>query len=125
MLIQELMEDADIELQHAVEDILLRARKGNIKNLNLDDIIGELNKTFLGSIYLNPNDEEFKQDLTNILRQSDWVSGVMPTGSVTLKDPSEVGDTVTEPGDEIQRQQDRQQQQVQRSAMQKVKKDEL
>ena len=61
MLIEELigsrvvLENDAIKLQHAVEDILLRARKGNIPELNLADIAGEVSTI---NMYIDPDDTD-------------------------------------------------------------------
>ncbi len=119
-----LVERGDIELQHAVEDILLRARKGNIPELDFSDIIGELNKT-RPEMYINPNDEEFKQTLIDVLQQSDWVQHADPSGTVTMKKPGEVTPGSEEPGAEVKQAQDRQHDKAQKTAMSNVKSGEL
>lgn len=127
MLIEELIglkEASQVELQQAVEDMLLRARKNHISELDLDSLVSELSKEFPG-IYVRPGDTEFKQEVSNLLHQSDWVSGVNPTGKVLLKKPGELNKLTGEPGAEIEKQKQAQKQKVQRDAMSKVKKDEL
>lgn len=130
MLIEELIgdrliiEDGAIELQHEIDDIILRARKGEIYELTLDDITGELNKS-RPELYIDPRDEEFKQTLIDVLQQSDWISHADPGGRVVLKKPEEMLPGEEEPGSEMQRAQDRQHDKVQKNAMKDVRNGDL
>lgn len=126
MLIEELigarlvLERGDIDLQNDIEDILLRARKGNIPELGLSDIVGELNK-MRPEVYIDPNDEEFRQTLVGVLQQSDWVKHADPSGSVILKKPEEMLPSDEDPGEEVQKAEDIQHAKAQKFAMKNVR----
>lgn len=126
MLIREMLgrpfsvyEGTAIELQNAVDDIILRARKGNIESLNLEDLAGELNKTV--GIFIDPNDPEFRQTLMDVLEQNDWVQQVAPTGKIIIKKADEFQPTDAEPGEEVQKGRDEQSKKVQKMAAKNVK----
>ncbi len=127
MLIEELLgypfsiyEGTAIELQNAIDDILLRARKGNIQNLNLMDLAGELSKSV--GIYIDPRDPEFKQTLIDVLTQSDWVEHVAPTGKIVLKKAGEFQPGAgKEPGEEVEKNRKEQERKVQKIASKNVK----
>ncbi len=116
------LERGDIELQQAVEDILLRARTGNIPELNLADIAGELDKMHSYDGYIDPHDGEFIQTLIGVLQQSDWVKHADPSGRVVLKSPEEMIPNDEEPGDEVEQAQDKQHDKAEKTAMQNIKK---
>ena len=127
MLVEELLghplvltETTSIELQYVVDDIILRARRGNIKELGLQDLAGELNKTV--GIYIDPNNGEFRQRLTDVLLKNDWVREVSPTGKVVIKEPGEFQpEQGTEPGEEVQKTRDEQERKAQKIASKNVK----
>ena len=127
MLIEEMIgypfsiyEGIAIELQNAVDDIILRARKGNIKSLNLRDLAGELNKSV--GIYIDPDDPEFRQTLIDVLEQNDWVQQVAPTGKIIIKKANEFQPNEgKEPGEEMQKGRDEQSKKVQKMAAKNVK----
>ena len=118
MLIEELighpliLEDPFAEhsvLAHAVDDLILRARKGQIPKLNFRDISVELNKA-QPSLYINPEDPEFKNSLMQYLQQNNWVSQVMPTGDVVFKtaDELQVGSEGEPAGEELEKEREEQ-----------------
>lgn len=127
MLIEEMLgypfsiyEGTAIELQNAVDDIILRARKGNIENLNLRDLAGELNMSV--GIYIDPNDPEFRQTLIDVLEQNDWVQQVAPTGKIILKKANEFQPNASnEPGEEMQKGRDEQTKKAQKIASKNIK----
>jgi len=114
-----IVEGDDVELQHAIDDIILRARRGNIRHLDLHDLAGELSKSV--GIFIDPNNEEFKQKLIDVLQQNDWVSEVWPTGKIVIKAPGEFQPGDEEPGDEIEQARDDQRAKVQKIAAKRVK----
>lgn len=127
MLIEELLgaqlvlERGDIDLQHDVEDILLRAERGNIEMLGLSDIIGELNHLNT-SIYLDPRDEAFKQSLVDVLEQNALVDHIDPsTGSVVLRKPGDMQSDMEEPESEVDKEQDKQHDKSEKIAMKNVR----
>jgi len=95
MLIKELfdpkiIEDdfpGDVELQNALDDIMVQLHQRRMKEVGLDDIAGELSKA-VDSIYINPNDPDFRDKLTSSLEKNRWVSQVTPNGMVQIA-PSE------------------------------------
>lgn len=127
MLIEEMLgypfsiyEGTAIELQNAVDDIILRARKGNIENLNLRDLAGELNMSV--GIYIDPNDPEFRQTLIDVLEQNDWVQQIAPTGKIILKKANEFQPNAgKEPGEEMQKGREEQTKKVQKLAAKNIK----
>ena len=127
MLISEMLgrpfsvyEGTAVELQYAVDDIILRARKGNIESLNLQDLAGELNKSV--GIYIDPEDPEFRQTLIDVLEQNDWVQQVAPTGKIIIKKANEFQPNAgQEPGEEMQKGRDEQTAKVQKIASKNVK----
>ena len=113
-------EHAGIDLQHEVDDIILRARKGNIEHLDLNDLAGELNKSV--GIYIDPANEEFRQRLMDVLQQNDWVREVSPTGQIVIKSAEEFQpEQGQEPGEEIKMGQEEQEKKVQKIASKNVK----
>lgn len=125
MIITELLghplvvEGDDLELQYAIDDIILRARRGNIESLDLRDLAGELSKAV--GIYIDPNNEEFKQRLIDVLQQNDWVSEIQPTGKIVMKVPGEFQPGSEEPGNEIEQARDEQHAKVAKIASKNVK----
>lgn len=127
MIITELLghplvvEGDDVELQYAIDDIILRARKGNITEINLRDLAGELSKAV--GIYIDPDNEEFKQKLMDVLQQNDWVAEVQPTGKIVIKSPDEFQPAFGggEPGDEIEQARDDQHAKAQKIASKNIK----
>lgn len=107
------------ELQYAVDDIILRARKGNIESLDLHDLAGELNKSV--GIYIDADDPEFRQTLIDVLQQNDWVQQVAPTGKILIKKANEFQPIDAEPGEEVQKGRDEQEKKVQKMASKNVK----
>ncbi len=87
MLIEELLgrefalEDemlsGNVELQKAVDDILLILRKRNHNEVSLSDIANELRMSTNTHVYINPNDPEFKSTLIDTLQRNDWVEDVV------------------------------------------------
>jgi len=87
MLIEELLgrefalEDemlsGNVELQKAVDDILLLLRKRNHQEVSLADIANELRMSTNNHVYINPNDPEFKSTLIDTLERNDWVEDVV------------------------------------------------
>ena len=122
MRIKELFEYMDVEqsLQQELEDIILRARKGNISMLDIDDVIGELNMSIDG-FYLDMRDEEGKQKIIDILRSGDWVEQVLPNGKIKIKHPGSIPHDDTEVGDEAQKSEDERKRKAQKIAMKNVK----
>lgn len=116
-----LVEGDDVELQYAIDDIILRARKGNVADLDLRDLAGELSKTV--GIFIDPDNDEFKQKLITVLQQNDWISEVHPTGKIVIKTPDEFQPAAGggEPGDEIEQARNDQQAKVQKLAAKNVK----
>ena len=125
MLVEELLgyplalsETTSVEMQDAVDDIILRARKGNVTNLSLLDLAGEISKVV--GIYIDPTNEEFKQRLMDVLLQNDWVREVSPSGRIVIKTPDEFQPGQEEPGQEIEKSRDDQRNKVQKVAMKNV-----
>jgi len=127
MLIEEIIKKKTIfleglspELRDDIDDILLRARIGNIPNLNINDLAGELNKST--EIYINPRDPEFKNNLINYLQKSDVVKGISPTGNIILK---KIGGKdkpdKSKPGNEIEKERNKLKQKVQKTASKNVR----
>ena len=87
MLIEELLgrefalEDemlsGNVELQKAVDDILLILRKRNHNEVSLSDIANELRMSTNTHVYINPNDPEFKSTLIDTLQRNDWVEDIV------------------------------------------------
>jgi len=87
MLIEELLgrdfalEDrmlhGNVELQKAIDDIVLLLRKRKIQKANLGDIANELRMATKGQVYINPNDPEFKSTLIDALKTNDWVEDIV------------------------------------------------
>lgn len=115
-----LVERGDIELQHDVDDILLRAWESKIPELNLGDIAGELSKMHAGDGFINPRDDAFKQELIDVIQKSDLVQHV-DTGRVVLKKPGDMTPSGEEPGEEIKKVQDKQHDKNQKTAMKNIK----
>ncbi len=126
MLIEELLgaqlvlERGDIELQHDVEDILLMARKNGMAQLNFIDIIGELNH-LNPNMFLDPRDEEFKQTLIGVLEQSEWVKSADSSGLVIMKGPEDSISGEEGPGEEAEKEQDKQHDKANKTAMKNVR----
>lgn len=109
MLIEELLgrefalEDrmlyGNVELQKAIDDIVLLLRKRGLQKANLTDIANELRMATKGQVYINPNDPEFKSTLIDALKTNDWVEDIV-AGTVRIRrgddvpmgDDNEVGD---------------------------------
>lgn len=109
MLIEELLgrefalEDrmlyGNVELQKAIDDIVLLLRKRGLQKANLTDIANELRMATKGQVYINPNDPEFKSTLIDALKTNDWVEDIV-AGTVRIRrgddvpmgDNNEVGD---------------------------------
>ncbi len=126
MIITELLghplviEGDDVELQYAIDDIILRARKGGVTELNLLDLAGEL--SHMVGIFIDPQNEEFKEKLMSVLQQNDWVSEVNPTGKIVIKTPGEFQPGgAGEPGDEIEQVRNDQHAKAQKIASKNVK----
>lgn len=66
-----------VELQKAVDDIVLLLRKRNHEKVSLGDIANELRMATKGRVYINPNDPEFKSTLIDTLERNDWVENVV------------------------------------------------
>jgi len=109
MLIEELLgrefalEDrmlyGNVELQKAIDDIVLLLRKRGLQKANLTDIANELRMATKGQVYINPNDPEFKSTLIDALKTNDWVEDIVADtvrirrgDDVPMGDDNEVGD---------------------------------
>ncbi len=109
MLIEELLgrelalEDrmlyGNVELQKAIDDIVLLLRKRNLQKVNLNDIANELRMVTKGQVYINPNDPEFKSTLIDALKTNDWVEDIVADtvrfrrgDEVPMNGENEVGD---------------------------------
>ena len=78
----------DIEIQNALEDILVQLHHQGLEAVHLNDIAGELSKA-VDSVQVNPNEPDFIEVLKTALEQNKWVSNVSSTGEVILKKPGE------------------------------------
>jgi len=126
MIITELLghplviEGDDVELQYAIDDIILRARKGGVTELNLVDLAGELDH--MVGTFIDPRNPEFKEKLMSVLEQNDWVSEVHATGKIVIKTPGEFQPGgAEEPGDEIEQARDDQEAKVAKIASKNVR----
>ncbi len=88
-----------VELQKAVDDIVLLLRKRNHEKVSLSDIANELRMATKGQVYINPNDPEFKSTLIDALKTNDWVEDIVADtvrirrgDDVPMGDDNEVGD---------------------------------
>ncbi len=112
------MERGDIDLQNDIEDILLQARKNNIRELTLAYIAGELNDI---NMYISPNDEEFKKTLVDVLQQNDWVEYADVSGKVIMKNPEEMGPDYEDPGEDMIKNQEKRSVRAEKTAMKNIK----
>ena len=75
--LEDRMLSGNVELQKAVDDIVLLLRKRNFDKISLGDIANELRMATKGQVYLNPNDPEFKSTLIDALKTNDWVEDIV------------------------------------------------
>ncbi len=78
-----------VELQKAVDDIVLLLRKRSYEKVSLGDIANELRMATKGRVYINPNDPEFKSTLIDTLERNDWVEDVV-ADTVRIKRGDEI-----------------------------------
>lgn len=77
MLIEEILgrrfilEFDNSQFEQIVNDIILRLRMGNVKEVKIEDFIGEIDKS-IPEIYLDPHDSELKNKVLGILRNNKW-----------------------------------------------------
>jgi hypothetical protein len=108
----------DIRLEQALDDIILRLRQGNIDEVGLADIAGEINKE-IPTIDVDINDPEFKNDLIRALEENDWVKEVSED-KVFLNRDGDFEPTI-EPGAEMKAKRKRTVADVSKQAMKNVK----
>lgn len=75
--LEDTMLSGNVELQKAVDDIILLLRKRNQEKVGLGDLANELRMATKGQVYINPNDPEFKSTLIDTLKRNDWVEDVV------------------------------------------------
>lgn len=97
--LEDTMLSGTVELQKAIDDIVLLLRKRGLQKVNLIDIANELRMATKGRIYINPNDPEFKSTLIDTLERNDWIEDVVADtvrirrgDSVPMDAGKEVGD---------------------------------
>ena len=131
MLIEELLgrefalEDemlsGNVELQKAVDDILLILRKRNHNEVSLSDIANELRMSTNSHVYINPNDPEFKSTLIDTLQRNDWVEDIVAdTVRIKRGDDISIG-TDNEAGDAAEAEEKRRKEKVNKIASKDIR----
>ena len=87
--LEDRMLSGNVELQKAIDDIVLLLRKRNYQKVSLSDIANELRMITKGQIYINPNDPEFKSTLIDALKTNDWVEDIV-ADTVRIKRGDEI-----------------------------------
>ena len=111
-------------LQYELDDILLRAKQGNMTELSLEQLANEIVMSVQGSMGIQLNDQEFQERIKMILHDDaymDRISEVTPEGRVMLKQPGEFqAGSEDEVGDDAQQTQDEQSAKAQKLASRNV-----
>jgi hypothetical protein len=115
------MVDDDIAM--AVDNIVLRAKQRNDWEMNLEYAVREV-AGFMGDVYIDPTDSDFRQTVIDALQANDMVQHVDPAGKVIISDPNKQPRTdAGDPGDEMKKQQKKQSEKIAKKAANNVKKD--
>jgi len=131
MLIEELLgrefalEDemlsGNVELQKAIDDILLVLRKRNHNEVSLSDIANELRMSTNTHVYINPNDPEFKSTLIDTLQRNDWVEDIVAdTVRIKRGDDISIGSD-NEAGDAAEAEEERRKEKVNKIASKDIR----
>lgn len=120
-IILEDMENHNDEMSSNTSDIILQALHSGNSYLTMDWLISQLDNRLPG-IYLNPSDYDVKKTIVQILQKNPLIRHVTSQGRIEFKKHGEIGG---HPGEETEKEQEKQKSKVQKSALKNVRSGEL
>jgi len=85
--------------KQAVNDLILKARMANVKEVKVGRLIGEIGKEF-PDIYFDPNDLEIRDKVLEIISKNDWAN--MEANIIHITQPGDVDKLGKEPGKDVE-----------------------
>lgn len=84
--------------KQAVNDLILKARMANVKEIEVGRLIKEVDKEF-PDIYFDPNDLEIRDKVSEIISKNDWSD--MEANMISITQPGDVAKPGEESGKDV------------------------